>query len=229
MNVLALDTSSVRETVIGITRFPDTELSLSLREKISQEQKLIKAIDHALSLTQTALDEIELIAVGVGPGSFTGLRIGLSVARGLAWTNRIPIVGVSSLELNAVTFPVRDETVVPVSDAKMKKVYGAAFRNGERLLPDTDVDPAELLSRLKKIPSSRYHFVGDGVPLIEDALRASALNAVVDSSFSADGRTLCRLGERYYEDEAYAWKGLDGVFPQYLRKSEAENQLEAKK
>src|SRR5689334_18463142 len=97
----------------------------------SHARTLLPLIDNALAAARCELSDLDLIAVSIGPGSFTGLRIGLSVAKGLALATGLPAVGVPTLEAYANCAGARSGLLCPVLDARKGEVYGAAFQIGK--------------------------------------------------------------------------------------------------
>ena len=169
------------------------------------------------------------VAVSAGPGSFTGLRVGLAAAKGLCLPSRLPLVPVPTLEALALAAREVPEgaVVCPVLDARKKELYCAAFVFGggagelRRLLPDAPLPPSRLLSLLP--PEGAVLFLGDGVdacaPLLSEALGPRALLAPPESRYPR-AWTVGLLGERIGRG------GGDGdsasVLPRYLRRPEAE-------
>src|SRR5258708_3972425 len=105
MNILGIDTAFMSDTSIGYYFSENEELEINLKAPFSQEEKLLFSIDSGFQILQKNIQDIDLFAVGVGPGSFTGLRIGISTMKGLAWTLHKPLIRLSSLELLTLSIP----------------------------------------------------------------------------------------------------------------------------
>src|SRR5713101_6526754 len=102
--------------------------------KSNHAEVLLPLIETALQAAAVSLSELSCLAVSIGPGSFTGLRIGLSTAKGLAYGWQIPVVGVSTLLANAARVTDYDGLICSLLDARKKQVYASLFRRcGERL------------------------------------------------------------------------------------------------
>ena len=141
----------------------------------THSRTLLPMVRDLLNNCGTGLEQVDVIAVAVGPGSFTGLRIGVSTAKGLAWAEDKDCAPCSTLE--SMAWPLaffRDAVIVCAMDARRKQVYNALFQaDGERLIrlaPDRAISLEELGEELKKI-KKRKIVVGDGAKLCYNALR----------------------------------------------------------
>jgi tRNA threonylcarbamoyladenosine biosynthesis protein TsaB len=159
--------------------------------------------------------DIDLLVCSLGPGSFTGIRIGLATALGIGHGRAIPVVGVSTLDALARPWGTHDGDVFPVIDARKGKVYAARFHAGSRRGEYMDVSPAELARMVEG--SENPLLAGPDAPRIRDLLgdpgkRARAADTV-------DPRSLLDIGV-----EKFTLEGADpsALRPLYLRKSEAE-------
>lgn len=147
MKVLGIDTST---EIGGIALAEDEvllgEVTLYLQGKFSEG--LVGALEWLLDITKVELEEIEGIAVGLGPGSFTGLRVGLGFAKGLAFSLKKPLVGVSSIEAMALGAG-KDGLVCCLLDAKKGELYLGLFKGGKPLGPIRLLKPKEVLELLR--------------------------------------------------------------------------------
>ncbi len=239
MRILALDTATSSCTV-AVTSGETVLAELSLQVPRAHSTRLMPLIGQAITESGLAKQELDGIAVGIGPGSFTGLRIGLATAKGLAFGLEKPVVGVSSLLATAYGTGAQIGLVVPMFDAKREQVFTAVYAAGDRdpstwveLLPPSHRHITELAEEIRALRDGLRHswqFVtlcGDAAPLHERALgpgdvvrlapapalmpRASAV-AVIGAGLLARGQGV--------EAEALA--------PVYLRKSEAETLWESR-
>lgn len=132
MKILAFDSSNQALTVAIIE---DEEI---LTEQIINVKKnhsiqLMPAIDEALKQSKMSLDDLDRIAVASGPGSYTGLRIAVTIAKSLAWSKEIDLVGISSLKVLAGnSFSGEKKLIVPLFDARRKNIYTALYSRNER-------------------------------------------------------------------------------------------------
>jgi len=194
----------------------------------SHGEKLPAMVDELLDRAALKLDQLAAIAVGIGPGSFTGLRIGLGYAKGLAWAGGLPILGINSLDALAVAgaghAAARPGSVIcPLLDARKGEVYAALYRVTataiEKISDDMVTDPGHLTARI----GGEAIFVGEGVSTYGARLmdvmgeRASILDN--DEKSDSRGMTVAALAVARIVN-----KDLDSVLklqPSYVRSLEA--------
>jgi tRNA threonylcarbamoyladenosine biosynthesis protein TsaB len=194
-----------------------------LNVEVTHSERLLPAVDRALGEARVALDALDGIAVSIGPGSFTGLRIGLSTAKGLAYATGLPLVGVPTLEAMAWALPAARWQICPVLDARKQEVYAALFRHGtdglRRITDDAAMSP-EQLCRLIRNPTL---FLGDGIGPYGGLLRERLGEKMLLPPVAGRGpRPACvaELGRRrLLRGERDA---VESLAPRYLRPSEAE-------
>ena len=128
MNTLVLDTAT--HTEMAAVRIGSCDTHEIYRADISHSVALFERIDRALKSAHASIKDIELIAVGIGPGSFTGIRIAVTTARMLAQTLNVPLIGIPTTELFAVSADANtDQDIVVAFDAKKSRVFGARYKN----------------------------------------------------------------------------------------------------
>src|SRR5213593_4998143 len=215
MRVLAVETS----TLAGGAALLDGELVVgeyALDVRATHSERLMGAIDRLLTDAGWAVRDLEGLAVSVGPGSFTGLRIGLSTVKGLALALTIPIAAVPTLDAMATLLPFAALPVCPVLDARKREVYASLYRwDGLGMRRQWDylaIAPDDLARRLDE----PVIVIGDGAHAIDspwarrvEPPRRGPTPAVV----GALGRTRLALGDTVAAAD---------LVPIYLRPSEAE-------
>ncbi|HLA51607.1 MAG TPA: tRNA (adenosine(37)-N6)-threonylcarbamoyltransferase complex dimerization subunit type 1 TsaB [Thermodesulfobacteriota bacterium] len=182
MKILAIDTSTPSGS---IALLEDDQLIAELTTCIQKThaERLLPSIKTLLDNIGTKLEHIDGFALAIGPGSFTGLRIGLSTIKGLAWSLNKKVAGISTLEALAMNLPYSDKPVCPMLDARKKEVYAAVYKCNNNLpeciMPDTALSPDNLINKIKE-PTI---FLGDGIKvygsLIKDMLKDTAVIAPV--------------------------------------------------
>ena len=229
VRALGLDTATWTASVGLIDG--DTELAeRSQTVTGSHAGTLLPMIEETLAAAGIGLRDLELLAVSVGPGSFTGLRIGLSVTKGLAWANGIPVVGVPTLEALASVAAPRPGFICPVLDARKREVYGAAFRwTGAALECVAEVavlTPERFAARLS-LPCT---LIGDGVDAYASIWRAclgESAELIPFADLSPRGSAVARLGATRFRLCGPA--NVAQMEPIYVRKSEAEVQRQRRR
>jgi len=214
----------------GVAVMDDTGLiaEARLNVKSAHSERLLQTLDACLRQASLGIRDIDVLAVGIGPGSFTGLRIALGTVKGLAYAGGKRVVSVPTLEAFAWNFPESPYPVCPLLDARKNEVYAAVFlRKGdgfERLMPECSIKAKDLVSFLGGY--GKVLFAGEGALLYREellqGLGARALFAPphlmvpLPSSAAYLGMRLARQG-RFQEPS--------GLVPFYIRKSEAELKL----
>ncbi len=240
MNILVTDTSSQALTVAIFTdSFSETRRSQG--KSVQHSEKLVPTVVELCKDANIDTKDIDLLMCTRGPGSFTGLRIGMAAFKGMAFALNKPIVSVSTLEAYASCVEGTEGAIVSVIDAKKQRWYLAAFEQSldnsgksvlTRLTPDIDGTEADLISALKKY--NKIQVVGPDAKAFADVLKnlysmSSELgykqiiaNTMANEAIS---NAILELGLKQYET-----KGGDdiGQGPVYLRKSDAELALEEK-
>lgn len=197
--------------------------------EVTHSERLMANVDRLLKDTGVALADVEGFAVSIGPGSFTGLRIGIATIKGIVLATGKPVAAVPTLAALAWNLPHAVYPVCPLLDAKKKEVYAAVYRTGpagiETVAPEAVLPLAELASRFKE----PLLFTGEGSGLFRSDLQAlfgrraffAPASARVPSAASVAemGRMKLAAGERADVDE---------LAPLYIRRPEAEVAWEKK-
>lgn len=229
MNVLALDTSSDVGTVAVVSEgFLRAEIAAEGRARHGEQ--LLIHVERALEAAGLGLGDVGLLAVGVGPGSFTGLRVGLAAAKGLALAEGLPLVGVSSMRALARGLGVGGDAVAaPVVDAHRGEVFVGAFglRGAgpvSEVMPVFHAPPEEAARRLRQAVSSHtLALCGSGVRRHAKAM-AAALgpgSVVAPAVWDAPRASLVAL-EGLDRFERAGPDDLVSLEPWYLKPSDAK-------
>lgn len=233
MKILGIDTS----TPIGSVALIDGESLVAehtLNIVKAHSSRLMPAIDTVLKWGDITAEELDGCAVGIGPGSFTGIRIGIATIKSLCYALDKPIVGVSTLEAIAYNLRWTEGLICPILDARRNESYGAIFRGGDewqRLSDDSCLPIETFLASVtqsrkehlaeienKKAFSLQYTFVGDGLEAYADAVQAALGEEIrfADAIFNAPrGATVAHLGAQRLKngDSDNYWT----LVPNYVR------------
>ena len=208
MKILAISTSSSNASVSLLEN--DTLIKeLNNTNERTHSEKLMPLVDELLKTSNTSLSEINLLACDVGPGSFTGIRIGVATVKALAEVKKIPIVSCSSLQ--ALSYNVTNaEYICSILDARNNQVYAAIFDKEHTLISDYFADDINnLLPIFKKYQN--MVFIGDGAKLLNN------LNNF-DNTIYSKNVGICGY-KKYLNNEIL---DSDNLSILYLRKSQAE-------
>ena len=182
MRVLAIDTSSNVATVAVM----EDELLLGeyiLNHKKTHSQKIMTMIEQILSELELTVQDIDIFAAAIGPGSFTGLRIGVATVKALAHATGKPVVSVGTLETLAYNVPYAEHIIVPIMDARRDNVFTASYIWDEGF---KEIGEPEAISIDECLESCGEFldtiFVGDGVKRKSESLRQSALMNVLKAA-----------------------------------------------
>lgn len=225
MIILALDTSG---PVAGVAVWEDGRIRYegAAVNKMTHSESVMPMVEEALRRTGLTMQAISLLAVTVGPGSFTGVRIGVTAVKAMAHALGIPCVGVDTLEATAAGIDNIDEIICPIQDARVQQVYGAAFRAGQRLMDDCVMKVDEFLTAVAAL-GDHFLFTGDGVAIyrekITQTLGDRARFAASQSAYLRPA-AVAALGARDAE-RAVDYLTLQ---PMYLRAPQAERERAAR-
>lgn len=227
MNILAVDTSATSASVC-VAQENKIIGEFSINTSLTHSQTLVPMIEQVSEKTGISLDNIDAIAVNAGPGSFTGVRIGVAAVKGIAFSRNIPCVSVSTLESMAYNMLDSECIVCAVMDARCSQVYNALFKvsNGkaERLIEDRALSLADLKLDLQKF-SEKIILVGDGAEITFNYLENSLQNvflASVNNRIQKASSIACVAFEKIKNDETISASEL---MPVYLRLPQAQREL----
>lgn len=245
MKILAIDTSSKR---CSVCIYEDSHVIINLNndDEKTHSVKLMPMVDQAFKETGLSLDDIFLLACCIGPGSFTGVRIGISTVKALADVKNIPVVGITSLESLAYnvihdnssvnTIDEKKTLICSLIDAKNNNVYCGLYYYNEKMnlieifAEDISVTIEKIKNNFVKNNFSDIIFVGDGAETYKNTIEDNFKNENIcicegESNFQCSP-SLAKAGLQKYNEGNYG--DSNSIFPVYLRKSQAERALEEK-
>ena len=223
MTILALDTSGptagVALLVDGVLRYEATT-----RNKLTHSVNLMPMVEEALAHSDCTLPQVDLFAAVVGPGSFTGVRIGVAAVQGMAQALDKPCLAVNALEALAQGMWAEDIIVCPIRDARVNQVYGAAFRGGARLMEDVALKLPLYLERIGAL-GDRFLFVGDGAEAYREQLVADLGDRACFAPIHLNALKAGAAAMLALRDQAQAVPP-DQLLPLYLRQPQAVRERE---
>lgn len=225
MNILAMDTSTLTATVAVLN---EEKLlgEFTVCNKLTHSQMIMPMLDTLLKTISISVNDIDVFATSVGPGSFTGLRIGMASIKTLAQALDKPVIGVSSLDAVAENFSFTDCIICPIMDARHSEVYNALYHNGKEIVKSRAVNINTLLEELN---GKNVVFAGDGVLTYGELIKSfenekwmiAPPNFLLPRASSVAAAALKRAAKGDF-DNTYT------LNPVYLKKSQAERELEEK-
>ena len=236
MRILAIDSSGLVATVAVVEE--ENEISKTIAEytinyKKTHSQTLLPMLDEIVKMTDMNLDTIDAIAVAGGPGSFTGLRIGSATAKGLGLALKKPLIHIPTVDGLAYNLCYTDRIICPIMDARRNQVYTGIYQmDGDKLQVLEAQMAVEIDELAKKLCTygKPVIFLGDGVPVfksyIEEHIQVPHSYAPIHLSQQRAG-ALGALALQYYHEGKY--ESAAEHQPDYLRLSQAERELAAKK
>lgn len=214
MKILAIDTSTTVATVALVSE-EKVICEMSLNDQKTHSQRLMKLIEELLNFSEVQINELSGIAVGVGPGSFTGLRIGVTTAKALAHSAKLPVFEVSSLE--AMAQNVSEKNVVSMMDARRDTVFYGYYNEGSFIEDQKHID--EVCELIKE----ETYFVGDGALKQKERIQSQLTDKAKFVPIHLNTVRASTIGFLAQEKEE---KSYDDVHVKYLRKSQAEREYE---
>ncbi|MDR1563429.1 MAG: tRNA (adenosine(37)-N6)-threonylcarbamoyltransferase complex dimerization subunit type 1 TsaB [Oscillospiraceae bacterium] len=230
MRILAVESSAIS---VSAAILEDGRLLAEyfINNKLTHSQTLASLIQQALQTADIPLNTIDLFAAAVGPGSFTGIRIGVAAVKGLAFGEDKPCVSVSTLEAMALNLISHNGIICCTMDARCNQVYNALFRANEgsitRLCEDRAVKIDALYQELKGCNSEQICLIGDGAHLCVAPFESLNPRIAPENLLYQRAYGVAKAAERIHaEGGAISAAELN---PVYLRPSQAERELSAKK
>ncbi|MCL2043249.1 MAG: tRNA (adenosine(37)-N6)-threonylcarbamoyltransferase complex dimerization subunit type 1 TsaB [Treponema sp.] len=231
MNLLAIDTAADRFSVAlaspgGVSSGIDTWL-FEADAGLRHSELILDSIDILFKMAALKPESLDGVICMGGPGSFTGLRIGFSTAKGLALSLGIPLAAIPTLDCMVWPFYSLPGIIVPVLDAKKQAFFCALYRDGKRLCPDMDAPPdaiariitGSLLPQPENEWQNEVLLVGPGAKMLHEKMGTDTLRAGIDLRWG-NAETLLLMAQ---ETDIFvnSEKNLS-IGPEYIRKSDAE-------
>ena len=198
---------------------------------LTHSQTLMVMAEDLLKTCNLTAKDVDAVAVAAGPGSFTGVRIGVAAAKGFAWGGELPCYGVSTLEAMALSLGVYQGYVIPAMDARRSQVYTAIFHadqgNLTRLEEDMAISLEELKEKIKNFEEPVF-LVGDGAVLCYNTLLEEVPGLVLPPEHRMHQRAAgVALAAQVMMDAGEPGNGAE-LTPNYLRLSQAERERAAR-
>lgn len=227
MLTLAIDTTANTATA-ALSRDGALLTLYTVNGLLTHSETMLPMVEDMLKKSALTASDIDLFAVSEGPGSFTGVRIGVSLIKGLTFGADKPCVGVSTLDALAKNLDGFDGYVVPVMDARRNQVYTAIYKDGERLTEDMLIPIDELYGRLLEMGASEIRLVGDGYAVASKFFADKDIKILKTPAMliPQNAMSVALIAEEKYKSGEY--KSDRELAARYLRASQAEREREEK-
>ncbi|MDO4383551.1 MAG: tRNA (adenosine(37)-N6)-threonylcarbamoyltransferase complex dimerization subunit type 1 TsaB [Eubacteriales bacterium] len=234
MYILALETTGKYGSASVIDESGQC-VTASSREEMNHLKEIITLTEESIERAGITKADLTHVAASVGPGSFTGIRIGVTTARTLGQVMNLPCISASSLEgmaLHGLNMGGENRLICPIINARRHQTYSGVWKVSEgeleSILPEKQYMIEDLLSELQELEGSVL-FIGDGIDAYENIIAET----LTSEKYSLAGRE-CRYPDSEWVAKVALRKALQGetcfykeLLPNYMRKSEAEMRLEA--
>lgn len=201
MTILCLETSTRSCSVALGQNGKLLALKESLDEKYSHAENLTVFIEEVCAHAKIALKNIDAVAVSKGPGSFTGLRIGVSTAKGLCYALNKPLIAINSLESMAVSCISPGVLVCPMIDAKRMEVYCAVYNEKLNEINKTSAKIIDESSFSDLLEKRKVLFFGDGAEKCKPQIRSH--NAVFINDINPSAKFMIPIAEKYFAEKKF--------------------------
>ncbi len=228
MRILAFD-STAKSASVAVSEDAQLLGLYNIDNGLTHSELLLPMAENLLKSLKLTFSDIDIFATAVGPGSFTGVRIGVSLVKGLAFGKNKSCVAISTIEQLAESLSSLKGILVPVMDARRSQVYTAIFESdGEnltRLTPDSAISINELAAKLKKYSDKDIYINGDGYNLARNSLKQLGIETkntppllINSSAFSCALVALKKIQAGDFTDDKE-------ILPTYLRLPQAQREL----
>jgi tRNA threonylcarbamoyladenosine biosynthesis protein TsaB len=195
---------------------------VSFRNQGTHSKNIIQNIDYCYSLAQKKIADTDLFAAGTGPGNFTGVRIGVSILKGMSYPLKKPLTGVSSLDAAAWAFRYSDKIILSVTDARRQEVYYAFYRFKNGVLSEKTPERVARPENIKEYSNEEIIITGSGAYVYSDLFDLLFAKVYYPPFWMTESKpqAICEIAEEKYlknkTDETF------GIVPNYIRRSNAE-------
>lgn len=228
MKILALETSG-NNCSVAILDEEKVITDFNLNTGTTHSQNLVPMLEQIQKFSNIGLNEIDAIACSIGPGSFTGLRIGIATVKGIALSLNKPVIAVPTLTGLAYNVPTFDGLICSILDAKNDNVYAAVFENKEEtkmISPYITETIHDLIEYLNK-QNQKIIFVGDGAVAYKDIILENLKEQATFMPYHLNMQLASSIAKAAIDKaKNNEYETFDTLTPLYLKKSQAERMLE---
>lgn len=227
MIILAFD-STAKAASVAVCDGDKLLALYNIDNGLTQSELLLPMAENMLKSLNLTFDDVGLLACAVGPGSFTGVRIGVALVKGIAFGKNIPCVSVSTLDELAENLRGLDGIIVPCMDARRAQVYTATYRGEDgqltKLTDDRAIAITELAEELKQYGDTPIYLSGDGYDVAKRGLDSMGIKTMDTPKLliTENAYSIALIAKSKYDAGEYG-SDLD-IAPTYLRMPQAERE-----
>lgn len=227
MKILAFD-STAKAASVAVCEDERLLGLYNIDNGLTQSELLLPMAENLLKSLKLTFSDIDLVCAATGPGSFTGVRIGVALIKGIAFGRNIPCVSVSTLEELAENIALLPGILVPCMDARRNQVYSATFRSDgeriERITPDRAISIDELACELKEYEGNNIYLSGDGYEVVKTGLEKLGVHTMTTPKLliTENAYSCAAIALRKYRAGEYT--SDSEILPSYLRLPQAERE-----
>lgn len=229
--MLILGLSSVSPTAsVALSEDGVLKASFMLDAGNTHSETLLPMVAECLKLVNKSVEDIDMFAAAYGPGSFTGVRIGAALIKGLSFPYNVPVVGVSSLEAMAFEMKTLEGIICPVMNARRNQLYTAVFRASDNSLSRITEDSVMMIDELYELLSEmdeKIYFTGDGYGLVSEKIKLASVMETSDVMLHPGAAGVIEAAVNKYrkaDDETRMTFTSENFHPVYLRAPQAERE-----
>lgn len=223
MRILGITTSS-NNCSVAITEDNCLIKELNINNAKTHSETLMPLIDSLLKETNLNLSDIDYLACDIGPGSFTGIRIGVSTIKAISETKKIPICPISSLEGLAYNTNLQTDLIVSLIDARNNQAYCGVFNKDYTVNIEFFADSILNIIEILKQKKQSITFVGNASLLHSDIIKENFENCYIENNNILSASSICSAAFSKIKENKII--SSDELVPLYLRKSQAERMQE---
>lgn len=220
--ILSLDTTS-KFSSISISKGEKTQIEYNFTTNDNLSSMLIPTIKFLIETINLDLNDIDVFGIAIGPGSFTGIRVGLSTIKGLLFEKKKPVVPVVTLKALAYKHIDSNYPIIPVIDAKREEVYIAGYNFSNQ--SKTEIIPPQLINiknfKTKLSPFSNLNFIGTGAEKYRDFIKTNFKKSKIKTRTFFIASEICKISYKEFFNKNFVLD-LQDLKPFYLRKPDAE-------
>ena len=227
MKILAFD-STAKVASVAVCEDGELLALYNIDNGLTQSELLLPMAESILKALKLSFSDVDALACAIGPGSFTGVRIGAALVKGLAFGKNIPCIEVSTLEELAMNLHPSDSIIISCMDARRSQVYTATFRSGEngleRLTEDRAISIEQLANEIKEANYKEFYITGDGYKTVTEYLLKAGIRPRQTPPLLISENAYSCAKVAYEKYKAGDFKSDSEIFPTYLRMPQAERE-----